>query len=292
MPQSAPDARPLVVFLHIPKTGGTTLWAALRRQYGRGHIRRVQKRVLAENVADLARILADDAPVGVLGMVGGHVPYGTHQHTARPVTYFTMLRDPVQWVISSYYKVLRKPDHPLHAEFVARGSVDSCMPLIEDNLQTRMIAGLDDSGECGPQHLEIARRRLHDDLRVVGLLERYDETLLLLKLAFGWRMPYYYVKNIGGNTRPSRQHSDATLDAIRAHVALDLQLYAEAQALFTQQIESHGLHFERELRRFHALNPLAARWLKMRRRLRGKPVNPIKNAPAANTSTLKPREDS
>lgn len=272
LPQSP---RQLVIFLHIPRTGGTTLWSIIRRQYGPKYYARYQWRDLNRNVAALEQRLHDDPQT--LRLTGGHVPYGVHRATGRPVVYFTLLRDPIQWTISSYYKFRRKQDHPLHARFAELDNdINACIPLLEDNLQTRMIAGLTDSGACTREHLEIAKARLRDEMRVTGLLERYDETLILLRRAFGWKMPYYFLKNIGGNSRSQREHPPETLEIARQQCALDLELYAYAQQLFDAQVRQQGITFAQEVRLFRVLNPLAERWLRFERRMQGKPVRNIK----------------
>lgn len=43
-------------------------------------------------------------------------------------------------------------------------------------------------GQCSPEMLESAKKNLQD-FAAVGLTERYNETLILLKRAFNWHNP-------------------------------------------------------------------------------------------------------
>lgn len=99
-----------LVFLHVAKTGGATL----------GHI--LSKNVPIESQLPVSPMhaataigtwaLQDVADAleawnfshgGPIRLVGGHLPYGVHQLFKQRVAYLTMLREPVDRVLSGYY---------------------------------------------------------------------------------------------------------------------------------------------------------------------------------------------
>jgi aldehyde:ferredoxin oxidoreductase len=59
------------------------------------------------------------------------------------------------------------------------------------------------------------------------LTERYDETLLLLKKSFNWRMPFYTRRNVNKRRLFKEDVSAETLRKIEADNALDIALYAD-----------------------------------------------------------------
>jgi len=92
--------------------------------------------------------------------------------------------------------------------------------------------------------------------------------MLLLKKAYGWRMPFYERRNVG---RHRLRRSDLPADVIRQIEAdnwLDVALYAEAQELFAAQVRQYGPTLARDLRLFRALNWLWQRGQRARARLR------------------------
>jgi hypothetical protein len=118
-----------------------------------------------------------------------------------------------------------------------------------DNDQTRRISGLEPGlGACTKGMLERAKDNLRRHFTVVGVTERFDETLVLLKRVFGWRKDLlYYPKN----TRPDRLAIDsiapATRDSLLGWNELDLELYAFANRLLDERIASQGDDFRHEL---------------------------------------------
>src|SRR5207249_5331452 len=95
---------PVIVFVHVPKTGGMTLHSILSRQlHG----------VFAESMDEVQAALnaLDETELDRLELVAGHVPYGVHEFLRRPVTYVTLLREPVERVVSHYWFVRTEPGH-------------------------------------------------------------------------------------------------------------------------------------------------------------------------------------
>ena len=77
----------------------------------------------------------------------GHLYFGLHEFLPRPSTYITILRDPVDRVISNYYYVLRTPSHYLHHEIRSQGMslreyLRSEMNPQLDNAQRRLLSGV------------------------------------------------------------------------------------------------------------------------------------------------------
>src|SRR5205807_10438962 len=115
--------------------------------------------------------------------------------------------------------------------------------------------------------LERAQANLQTHFRVVGLLEEFDASLLLLRRAFDWHLPFYVKENV------TKEKSDNTpLDAetqrlVEGANSLDLELYEYARNLFDEQRRAAGDSFAAELGHFRQLNrayagaiPRCARW--------------------------------
>ena len=101
-----------------------------------------------------------------------------------------------------------------------------------------------------------AKNNLQEAFDVVGLAERFDETLLLLKNAFHWRHIFYVKLNV---TRVRPQQNEVppeTQRLIQEHNQLDLELYRHAQELFTEQLHNQGTAFAQQLQSFQTRNRL------------------------------------
>lgn len=292
------EQEPLPLFLHIPKTAGLTVChSVLPRLYKSSEMfattfnarpRSDGSQAVGARADDLDAIglfagmrrpndiwypeslaaaaerfqqLPDERRAGVRLIWGAHIEYGLHAHLARPVSYFTILREPVDRVLSHYYfarEQRRDPDAPdLLAHLAA---------TVEPNLQTRLLAGPQGQDErLSPEEM-LARAQAN--LRacgVVGLTAHFDETMLLLKRAYGWRWPFYERKNVS-NKRPRRDTIPTPiLRQIEADNQLDMALYELAQTLFAAQVQQYGSTLERDLRLFLTLNGLWRRGQEMQR---------------------------
>ena len=122
--------------------------------------------------------------------------------------------------------------------------------------KTRSISGVGDTvgfGQCSTKMLETAKKHLRR-MPVVGLSERFDETVILLKRNLGWKLPFYIKANVTEN-RPRREDiSKDTIAAIERYNELDFELYKYTRELFEELIRQQSPAFERELKRFRFLN--------------------------------------
>jgi hypothetical protein len=151
-----------------------------------------------------------------------------------------MLRDPVKRVLSSYQFILRRPLHPLHRKLKAKGiGVEEFLNYTakRQNLQTKMLAGVPYVGPCDEGTLEKAIAHAEKDFAVVGLSERFQESLLMIAAIFGWKIPYYENRKVSKN-RPAID--PATLELIRQHNPFDLALYDYGQQRFEKDLQKHA----------------------------------------------------
>ncbi|MCP3028403.1 sulfotransferase family 2 domain-containing protein [Halobacillus sp. A5] len=160
------DQKELICFLHIPKSGGKTMWKILEEQ---------KEQILV-----------------------WHGKY--FKILKKPTVYFTILRNPVERVISTYFYIRSYERDPLH-EQVKNMSFQKFLSYMKDenirnkqyhkrdirsiryrtvNLTTRYLSGGD------PDNLKMANYNLNHYFTEVGFTERFSESLFFLKEHFGW----------------------------------------------------------------------------------------------------------
>ena len=229
--------REALIFLHIPKTAGTTLNRIIEWQYSPFAIFTMDPyriRATAERFKQLP-----EARRRRLRVVRGHLFYGIHEFLPQGATYITMLRDPVARVLSAYYFVLRRPLNPLHRKLKKeRLRVEDCLRLFPDrqNLQCRFIAGVADPTISDERLLDLAKENLTKSFSVVGICERFEESLILISKIFGWEVPFYKNQKVA-KSRPMVEPK--LVDLIREHNRLDDELYEFGKKLFEQTLRKN-----------------------------------------------------
>lgn len=250
------------VFVHIPKTAGTTLNLIMERQYSSGKITSIHTPI--ENAAQISRIqkLSPNQKQKIQ-LIKGHTFLGWHKFLPQKCNYFTILRNPVERFISNYFFLLKKKGHPLGQKLVKQNVTleDFVNWTGENNYQTRYLAknigekNLDiKNEECNRQTLELAKKNLQENFTVVGTVEEFDKTLLILKNTFGWKNIYYKVRNRNKQRPASSLISQETLDLIKEKNKLDLELYQYASKFLELLAEKQGDSFESDLVNFKEIN--------------------------------------
>ena len=161
------------IFLHIPKTGGTTVCDYIRRVVPR-KVRFDHIQVPSPDSAPKELQLDGTGKTCVLG----HYFHGIHEHFDGPHQYFTMLRDPVERILSLYSFHRSKNLQPwVHnatlSEFMERHKPAS-------NFQMAQVCG-----KRSDRDLETAKTRL-DSFMAVGVTERFNDSMEVFRQSFGW----------------------------------------------------------------------------------------------------------
>jgi hypothetical protein len=115
--------------------------------------------------------------------------------------------------------------------------------------QVRLLAGRREEGE--PED-PLARAKLHlERFAFVGLLERFDESMLLCGIRLGWRNVHYVKANVNRH-KPADAISPAARAAIVARSGRDVELYRWAAERFAAALAARPIT-DSELRTFAAV---------------------------------------
>ncbi|MCS4047516.1 hypothetical protein GGQ04_002664 [Salinibacter ruber] len=245
---------PTTIYIHIQKTGGTTLRSILRHQYDVQY--GANELYSPEEIgAYFEQPIEEDKRQKA---VSGHMSFGAHQWVRGETRYITMLRDPVKRVISYYYYLIERGNKSCEyieennldvADYVRDGLCWQGIPHT-NNLQTRLLSGVGNTvpmGECTDEMLQQAKQNIEERFAVVGFTEAFDTSILLMRRELGWGLPTYWYQNKTSDRPRKEDFSSSTINVIRRHNRLDLELYSFCKERFRREVASTDLSADRRL---------------------------------------------
>jgi hypothetical protein len=239
-------AKPLL-FLHIPKTAGTSFLVMLQNLFADRQVLRLamEDTHLAERLNGLSAGARDQ-----FACINGHLP--AHIFAAELDQYepFTLLRNPVQRVLSLYRFLRRHPAETLAAQglrpdFSFDDFIDARHPQLFEqvhNGMTRMLSGLQAASD--PQAalfwtLDEQPAVLDGALATLGridfgLVEQFAATHALLRER--WGIPFALAPMRLNTTATGEAEADVgRIRRIVERNQLDIALYEAASAIFAQR---------------------------------------------------------
>lgn len=269
------EAHETLIFQHIPKTAGTTLSFILTRHFEEQdiyHIRNLQQMrgpAYSRHFGSIENFkeLNPDARNSFRCIIG-HAPFGLHRHLDHRANYITFVRDPVTRVVSSYHQHQRMiRANELHDDLLTLEQFLEQKPIALNNQQTRFISGLDSEPYCQEECYEAAMENIAQHFSLVGIVERFDESLLLLSRMFCWPDISYIKRNTTTRKDSVGDIDPATIDRIREANKFDAALYQHAVSLLDEKIRLQDASFNKELGIFRRKQALTTLFHGMTRRL-------------------------
>ena len=240
----------MIYFIHNPKTAGTSMVKTFEHQIYFDRFLRLNPtrfthpKVFLEKVPEIVkeRILPRREKLKV---VGGHFAFGIHKTVDEPYDYVTVVRNPIERVISEYYYMKQKGFY--YQELILKEdlSLEEYLHHPEtrylNNLQTRLISGVpyENGDEVNDEIYDLALKNLKE-MMVVGISERFSESLALFSLVMNWKRIPIHTKANRNDERPKINAIDSyTIKRIEEREQYDLALYKEAIQIFENQLEAH-----------------------------------------------------
>jgi len=261
---------PVRIFLHIPKTAGTTFSAILDRNVPRQET--IDVYPLYGITVDEFRNLPDSVRSSAT-CVKGHFDYGVHRELDRAFTYGTFLRRPEEQVRSRFNHAFSSRFHPLHRFARDVGTLAEFARKSPDNYQTRTLLG-DETlpGQNFPaltdQDLDRVRGNIEQHFDVVGITERFDESLVVFKRWWNLDDVRYVRRNVWRRSgRETAPLDNETRRVLADHCRYDLVLYRWAEERLDLQIREEKASFSEEVEAFRRANRRYSRWMWLPERL-------------------------
>ena len=270
----------VLIHLHIHKTAGTSLNSLVKHNFCKTGIFEWSSRPDKASGLDLGTSNSIKQKLREFGLdrleyVSGHVPLGIHDMLPASAKYFTLVRNPVERIVSHFYWRLQSPKSVM-PPFNANGRPLSFEEYVEsgdvrlDNFQVRVLSGaseLNPPAASSPSevilaspvtrvHLEQAKDNIAKYFIVAAPTEHITECALVLRAMYRWPMWRLYNQKKNRNRyRPATADVPARLrKLIEKANTYDIELYDWIDKRFSEQRKLFEPELSKDLRRYGAVN--------------------------------------
>jgi len=225
----------MLIHLHIPKTGGTSVRHLLAANYGSGFYGFLPV-VRADSFWTV-----NQKEQSKFTCLSGHLAYGMTSSFSWPVEYLVTLRDPVERLLSLYhYRWIKDAARRTEEERLQtlEDFLSSTEWACNDNDQTRHLAGMachgsnlrQGSRSVDSKDLDLAIENLQN-CKWIGITEHLQQDINRIADQLGWR-----VRELGHSlSQPVRTHAADLSPALRRQIedsqCYDYELYRQALVL-------------------------------------------------------------
>jgi hypothetical protein len=257
-----------LIFQHIPKTGVTALSCLILQHFDRRqvfHVRNpehTQAPVFGESFGTLEDLAAlPEVERAKFRCILGQMAFGVHKYIPREAAYVGVFRDPVERILCQYSQYTRAIQK---GEIGGRKLVSLEKYLKEepntlDNNQSRFLLATDYHGSHDEARFGRIKAIFNEHFLVVGILERFEEMVVILNREMGWPCIPYQRRNVGRFRTRQAEISSEILNLMREKNRLDFRVHDYAEKLLNQAIFEYGSKFQADLANLRSVNEVFER---------------------------------
>ncbi len=233
-----------IVFLHIPKTAGTSIVNFLIKglDLKEEEVYNCGFRAKTHIEGNINFIKLSSYEKQKYKFICGHVEYFLLQSIDYPHFSFTLLRNPVDRIISLYFYILENEKHHLHkivkenkmniSDFMRSG----LWIELDNGMLRRLIGALNvPYGRCNYKMLEVAKYNLENKINLFGFQEKFDEFINIISDIFSIENRSYKKENVTKNRKSLDDIDKEAINIIKIFNTLDLELYDYALNLYEKR---------------------------------------------------------
>lgn len=252
-----------LIYLHQPKTGGTTTKGFLKRNFHNRRSFQIEK-PYHKNIEQFKNL--SDNQKTTIDLLYGHFGHGIHKFLPQKCFYFSIIREPIKRVISHYNYDANKNSIPKKIAN-KKGNILSFEDYFFqwskrfNNGQVRLLSAENgeffnkgyEFGKCDTEMLEKAKGHVRQNFLLLGLLEEFDKSLMILAKKCGLSLPIYIKKKVSKD-RVKHSINNKELELIYKYNQLDLEFYDWAKNHFYEEVHKMGKAFQKKVHYFQYLN--------------------------------------
>jgi len=281
------DNDSVLIHFHIGRTGGVSFRnQILNRKFGtslmpitvnKTHSTPIDK-IGFKYIGDYCNL--SNSHKNKINCLSGHLPFGIHKYIPKPSKYISLIRNPIDRLISEWNSVSTRVNHPFHKYVLSKNKLtfEDYISLdifdadfnIPDNIfmgagvknhQTRFYSGflynkaLPGNKPNLNDSLKFAKQNIEKHFLLIGMVEKYDEYLLLLKKLLKWHYKdicYPHMK-LNKSKYQKVEISKKTISLIEKNNINDMELYEFVCKRFDKKINQFD-SFQDDLKYFRKLN--------------------------------------
>jgi hypothetical protein len=240
-----------LIFTHIPKTGGMSMFASMCEYHGMNMADMYNMSAFGDDTAAVEDVLRDTEK----SVYAGHLPFGLHEWLSHPSYYMAIVRKPVDQIMSLYHYSVQYRNFIRHTKKSTNQSYDELfenrtaadfyqdfLPWIKaeqtfnrflrcpsaelDNGMVRRFSGIGLHPDlCHQDALDTAKNNIEKYYSIVGVQERYADTVRMARMAFGVNLTEFHVNKNADKKKKGPKLSINQRKRIKETNQLDMQLY-------------------------------------------------------------------
>jgi len=229
-----------LIFLHIPKTAGTTFGNFLKNAFRETEIASVSWASWFNGINDIHSI--PQSKLHSIRLLRGHQPFGNHKYINRPCKYVTFVREPVERALSHYYFLQKGTDPSFHKLTDSISNENLIWNGIQfyklfNNFQTRWLSN-NIFGVKYPSMAAMLKSAISNlDNINVGITEHFDESIKLFIHKFNLKNINYESHKVSNRTKSNSLPPDL-VEFVKMNNQFDSILYDFALLKFQECIDN------------------------------------------------------